>query len=158
MENYELEADEVILFEDVVTHNKLKGTLQLTLTSRKIIFEKEKGIVKKERILMDILNLEDIKIYNEKVQVKQKGLEVSIQTVKENIVITFYGMLKANKFVGKVVDAVTGTTFTKRSTEKIKGAFNTVDEVLGFDTRETLKGVVENGITNTLLRGFKKKK
>ena len=31
-------------------------------------------------------------------------------------------MLKANKFVGKVIDTVTGTTFTKRSTEKIKGA------------------------------------
>lgn len=50
MENYELESDEVILFKDVVTHNKLKGKLQLTLTSRKIILEKEKGIVKKEKI------------------------------------------------------------------------------------------------------------
>lgn len=158
MENYELESDEVILFEDVVTHNKLKGTLQLTLTSRKIIFEKEKGIIKKEKILMDIINLEDIKIYNEKVQVKQKGLEVTIQTIKDNIIITFYGMLKANKFVGKLIDTVTGTTFTKRSTEKIKGAFNTVDDVLGIDTRETLKGVVENGITGTLLKGLKKKK
>ena len=81
MENYELESDEVILFKDVVTHNKIKGRLQLTLTSRKIILEKEKGIVKKEKILMDIINLEDIKIYNEKVQVKQKGPEVTIQTI-----------------------------------------------------------------------------
>lgn len=50
MENYELESDEVILFKDVVTHNKLKEKLQLTLTSRKIILEKEKEIVKKEKI------------------------------------------------------------------------------------------------------------
>ena len=49
MGNYELESDEVILFKDVVTHNKIKGRLQLTLTSRKIILEKEKGIVKKKR-------------------------------------------------------------------------------------------------------------
>ena len=157
MENYELESDEVILFKDVVTHNKIKGKLQLTLTSRKIILEKEKGIVKKEKILMDIINLEDIKIYNEKVQVKQKGPEVTIQTIKDNIIITFDGMFKANKFIGKIVDAVTGTTFTKRSTEKIKGAFDTVDDVLGIDTRGTLKGVVENGIASTLLKGLKKK-
>ena len=153
MENYELGIDEVILFEDEVTHNKLKERLKLTLTSRKIIFEKEK-----EKILMEIINLEDIKIYNEKVQVKQKGLEVIIQTTKDNIIITFYGMLRANKFVGKIVDTVTGTTLTKRSTEKIKGVFNTVDDVLGIDTRGTLKGVVENGITSTLLKGVKKKR
>ncbi len=158
MENYELGIDEVILFEDEVTHNKLKERLKLTLTSRKIIFEKEKGIIKKEKILMEIINLEDIKIYNEKVQVKQKGLEVIIQTTKDNIIITFYGMLRANKFVGKIVDTVTGTTLTKRSTEKIKGVFNTVDDVLGIDTRGTLKGVVENGITSTLLKGVKKKR
>ena len=91
-------------------------------------------------------------------QVKQKGPEVTIQTIKDNIIITFDGMFKANKFTGKIVDTVTGTTFAKRSTEKIKGAFNTVDDVLGIDTRGTLKGVVENGITSTLLKGFKKKK
>ena len=158
MENYELESDEVILFKDVVTHNKIKGRLQLTLTSRKIILEKEKGIVKKEKILMDIINLEDIKIYNEKVQVKQKGPEVTIQTIKDNIIITFDGMFKANKFIGKIVDTVTGTTFTKRSTEKIKGAFNTVDDVLGIDTRGTIKGVVENGIASKLIKGIKRKK
>ncbi len=67
-------------------------------------------------------------------------------------------MLRANKFVGKIVDTVTGTTLTKRSTEKIKGVFNTVDDVLGIDTRGTLKGVVENGITSTLLKGVKKKR
>ena len=146
MGNYELESDEVILFKDVVTHNKIKGRLQLTLTSRKIILEKEKGIVKKEKILMDIINLEDIKIYNEKVQVKQKGPEVTIQTIKDNIIISFDGMFKANKFIGKIVDTVTGTTFTKRSTEKIKGAFNTVDDV--FISENVLHIVYKKGKNN----------
>ena len=67
-------------------------------------------------------------------------------------------MLKANKFVTKVIDTITGTTITERSTSKIKGAINTVDDVLGIDTRSTLKGVVENGITGTLLKGIKNKK
>lgn len=48
MENYELALDEVILHEDTVTYSDFKGSLQLTLTSQKIIFEKEKGILKKK--------------------------------------------------------------------------------------------------------------
>lgn len=156
MKNYELESNEVILLEDVVSHSDFKGSLQLTLTSLKMIFEKEKGLFKKEKELIEIINLEDVKIYNEKAQVSQKGSEVTIQTTNKNIKLTFEGMLKANKFVTKVIDTITGTTITERSTNKIKGAINTVDDVLGIDTRGTIKGVVENGITGTLLKGIKK--
>lgn len=158
MENYTLEQNEVILFEDIVTSNTYKGTLNITLTSQKIILEKEKGVIKKVKELVDIIPLADIKIHQDKVQVQQKGVEVSIQTVKENIKITFYSILKANKFVTKIVDTVTGTTVTERGTDKIKGAFNTVDDVLGIDTRNTIKEVVENGVAGTLLKGIKKKK
>jgi len=149
MKNYELESNEVILLEDVVSHSDFKGSLHLTLTSLKMIFEKEKELI-------EIINLEDVKIYNEKAQVSQKGAEVTIQTTNKNIKLTFEGMLKANKFVTKVIDTITGTTVTERSTNKIKGAINTVDDVLGIDTRGTIKGVVENGITGTLLKGIKK--
>lgn len=157
MKNCEIESNEVILYEDIVTYSEFKGTLQLTLTSQKIIFEKEKGIIKKEKELVDIINLEDIKIYKNKAQIQQKGLEVIIQTINKNIKISFNGIFKANKFVTKIVDTITGTTITERSTNKIKGAINTVDDVLGIDTRDTLKGVMENGITSTILKGLKKK-
>lgn len=60
MGNYELLADEVVLYEGAVTSKNYKGTLQLTLTSQKIIFEKENGIFKKERGLIDILPLETV--------------------------------------------------------------------------------------------------
>lgn len=158
MKNYDLEPNEVILYEDVVTHNEHKGSLQLILTSQRIIFEKEKGLFKKEKELKDITKLEDIKIYNDKVQVQQKGTDVTIQTINKNIKLSFDGMLKASKFTTKIIDAITGTTITERSTNKIKGAINTMDDVLGIDTRSTIKGVVENGITGTLLKGIKKQK
>lgn len=158
MKNYELESDEVILYEDIVTYSEAKGSLQLTLTSQKLIFEKEKGILKKEKELIDVINLEDIKIYNDKVQIQQKGAEVRIQTINKNIKVSFYSIFKANKFATKIVDTITGTTMTERSTDKIKGAINTVNDVLGIDTRDTLKGVVENGIAGTLMKGIKKKK
>jgi len=41
MKCYELEANEVILNKDSITYSEIKGILQLTLTSQKIILEKE---------------------------------------------------------------------------------------------------------------------
>lgn len=158
MGNYELREDEVVLYEGIVTGNVAKGTLQLILTSQKLIFEKEKGLFKKERELIDIFTHEDIKFYNDNAQIKQKGTNVEIQTVSQNITITFSGMIEARKFTGKIIDAVTGTTLAKRSSDKIKGAFNMVDDTLGLDTRETIKGVLENGVKGTILNGIGKKK
>ena len=158
MGNYELQADEVILYEGIATSKEYKGSLQLTLTSGKMIFEKEKGIFKKERELVDTISLENIKIYNNEAQIKQKGADVTIQTVEKNIPLSFSGILDARKFTGKIIDAVTGTTLAKRSSNKIKDAFNMVDDTLGLDTRGTIKGVLENGVKGTLLNGIKKKK
>ena len=45
-----------------------------------------------------------------------------------------------------------------RGVKKVKNSFDKVDDVLGFDTRGTVKGVIENGITGTLLKGIKKDK
>lgn len=158
MANYELMADEVVLYEGVVTSKNYKGTLQLILTSQKIIFEKEKGLFKKERELIDILPLETVKVYNDAAQVKQKGDTVEVQAVDKNIAIVFSGMLEARKFTGKIVDAVTGTTLARRSSDKIKDAFNIVDDTLGLDTRGTIKGFLENGVKGTIINGLGKKK
>lgn len=158
MNNYELLADEVILYEGIssitiIDKKKISHALQVTLTSKKLIFEKEKGIFKKERELIDIILLENVKLYNDTVQVKQKTNSVEIQADK-NIKFTLNGMLEARKFTGKIIDAVTGTTLAKRSSEKIKNAFNMIDDTLGLDTRGTVKGVIENGVTGTLIHGI----
>ena len=158
MTNYELLPDEVVLYEGAVTCKAYKGNLLLTLTSKKIIFEKEKGLFKKERELVDIILLEGIKIYNDVAQIKQKGSEVEVQTVEKNFAIVFSGILEARKFTGKIVDAATGTTLAKRSSNKIKDAFTMVDDTLGLDTRATIKGVLEQGVKGTILNGIGKKK
>lgn len=78
--NYELSADEVVLYEGVVTSKPYKETLQLTLTSQKLIFEKETGLFKKVRELVDILSLDSVKRYNGIAQIQQKGPAVEVQT------------------------------------------------------------------------------
>ncbi len=158
MANYELQPEEVVLYEGAVTCKAYKGNLLMALTSKKVVFEKEKGLFKKERELVDIIPLESVKFYNDAAQIKQKGSEVEVQTVEKNLTIIFSGMLEARKFTGKIVDAVTGTTLAKRSSNKIKDAFNMVDDTLGLDTRGTIKGVLENGVKGTILNGIGKKK
>ena len=158
MANYELLADEVVLYQGAVTSKNYKGSLQMTLTSHKIVLEKEKGLFKKELELIDIILLETVKFYNNAAQIKQKNDTVEIQTTDKNIALVFSGMIEARKFTSKIVDAVTGTTLAQRSSDKIKDAFGMVDDTLGLDTRGTLKGILENGVKGTLLNGIGKKK
>ena len=117
------------------------------------------SLLKKEedKKVINIVNISDIKLYNNKVQVHQKNTEVYIQTIKNNFTIKFDNAIEAVKFVTKVTDVVTGTTMSDRGVKKVKNAFDKVDDVLGFDTRGTVKGVIENGITGTLLKGIKRK-
>lgn len=163
MKNYALAEDEVILLTTEVYYNDVEDKLLLTLTSKKIIIEKVEikkvSLLKKEedKKVINIVNISDIKLYNNKVQVHQKNTEVYIQTIKNNFTIKFDNAIEAVKFVTKVTDAVTGTTISDRGVKKVKNAFDKVDDVLGFDTRGTVKGVIENGITGTLLKGIKRK-
>ena len=155
MANITLFDDEVVLYEGTATSNIYKGSLNITLTSYRIVVEKEKGIFKKEIELLDIISLESIKTYNDAAQIKQKGNSVEIQTKEKNITFSFSGLFEARKFVGKAVDATTGTTLAKRGAEKVKNAFNMIDDTLGVDTRDTIKSVLEQGIKGTVVNGIK---
>ena len=155
--NYTLEADEVVLYEGCVSSKDYKGSIYITLTSKKLVVEKESGVFKKIREIQDSIDLANVKIYNDTAQVKQKMSDVEIQTVEKNITFTFSGMLEARKFTGKLVDTVTGTTLAKRVSDKTKAGFEMVDDTLGLDTRGTIKGVLEKGIKGTLINGIGKK-
>jgi hypothetical protein len=158
METIALLEDEVVLYNGEATSNEYKGNLKITLTSHQIVVEKEKGLFKKEIELLDTIALEDIKTYNHVVQIKQKGASAEIQTKTKNITFNFSGLIEARKFVGKAIDASTGTTLAKRSSDKVKSALDLTDDTLGLDTRGTIKSVLEQGIKGTLINGIKKKK
>lgn len=162
MDNYELAPDEVILFDDDVSRDDFNERLHLTLTSKKMIFEQTitKGFFKPqtEPKLIDTIMLDSIKIYNGSVQVQTKRSDVYIQTTENNFIIMFDSKIEAMKFTNKIIDTLTGTTMSKRGADKVRDMMSTVDDVLGFYTRDTIKGVLENGIAGTLLRGIKKTK
>ena len=158
MNNYEIDNDEVILYEGRVGYNKNYIDVEFKLTSKKIIFEKQKVLIKKTKELIDIVPLNKIKVYNDSVQIKQKMNELQVQTLDKNFSIYANGMLEAKKIITKIIDTVTGTTMSKRGSQKISGAIDLVDETLGLNTRDTVKGVLEKGIKGTLINGIKNKK
>lgn len=145
MSKQAMDNDEVILVEyEDVTRKDIDKSMNLTLTSKRIIFERiyEKGIFKKQEMseLLDTIELSHIKVYEDKVQVIQKNEEVSIQTFEENIVIIFENKKQAKEFVSKTVDAATNTTKTKRAMNKVKKVIADVDDTLG------------NGATSKILK------
>ena len=73
-----------------------------------------------DKKIINIVNISDIKLYNNKVQVHQKNTEVYIQTIKNNFTIKFDNAIEAVKFVTKVTDVVTGTTMSDRGVKKLK--------------------------------------
>lgn len=158
MSNYQLDPEEVVLEEKDVACSIAKGTVKMTLTSKKVVFEKQKGLFKKELELVDVLSLEELKYFNGQPQITRKGHDVTVQTVSQNCTIVFASGIEAKLFLEKAMDAVTGTTVVDRGATAAKGAFGVMDDVLGIDTRETIKGVMEGGIKGALWNGIGKRK
>ena len=158
MGNYQIDPEEVVLAEKDVTCDLAKGTLKMTLTSKKLVFEKQRGLLKKELDLIGILSLSEVKSFNGELQIKQKGSSVSIQTVAQSCSISFKNIIEARLFLEKARDAATGTTVVDRGSSAAKGAFGVMDDVLGMDTREVVKGVMHDGVKGVLWNGVGKRK
>lgn len=139
MKNFELSADEVILYEGNVTSDFAGGKLKLTLTSEKMVFEKERGFFRKELDFVEVFLLDTIKFYKGEPQIRQKGNRVMIQTAEETCRISFPGMFEAMKFTGRLMDTVTGTTLAERSTDKVISVIGTVSDALGFSMPDSRK-------------------
>lgn len=126
MNNHRLEKDEVTLFEGLIKDAEHKSKVKFTLTSKKMIFEKEKGLFKKKFKVTDIVLLEHIKIYKEKVQVKRKKSNIMIQTIKKNITLSCSNALEASIITEKIITLTNGFNILERSSRKFTKAVNKI--------------------------------
>lgn len=162
--DYKLDEDEVVLYEGEVHYPDKFSRVKYVLTSKKMVFIKtitvSKGWFKgsETHTEVDIVNLSDIKVFNDQVQVKQVKNEIQVQTKDKNFSIFLSGIIEAKKVITKIIDATTNTTMAQRGSTKVKGAIDLVDDTLGLDTRGMVKGVMENGIKGTIINGIKRKK
>lgn len=153
MENYSLQANEVLLYK-----GEINNGVEIILTNLNLVIVKKiPKLFKKVQVKAFVYSKDDIKIYNDVPQVKQKESSVEIFLTSEEIEVEFCSRTEAHKFVNIAYELLTGKSMVERGAEKIKNAIKLVDDTLGFDTMDTVKNVMENGIAGSLLGGIGKK-
>lgn len=162
MDTYTLKSDEVQLFKDSGTL-KDQYTVRLTetvdyeflLTNQNIVITKNiRKMFSRPQSEVYVYPVKDIKIYNDKPQVKQHSNEVEFFLTSGEFAFSFRSNSAARKLVTQVYNLVTGTSVADRGAGKVKGAINRVDDTLGINTVGTVKTVLENGIARSLFGGF----
>ena len=162
MSEYRLQADEVQLYagnvwyQDSNGKNVFKTPVDFMLTNHCLVFTiKTKKVFSKEEITLETYPVSDIKIYNSVPQIKHNGQHVTIFLTTCEKYISFVSKAEAWKFVSQATELLTGQTMAERGADRLRNALNLVDDTLGINTVETVKNVIENGVTGLL---FGKKK
>ena len=171
MEHYQLQSDETVLYKgNVVKVDKCKKEsfmesfsvspiTELILTNKNIVLTtRTKKMFAKEQFNVEIFSLADIKIYENMPQIKQNKISVEIYLIYGEIYLNFYSTLEAVKFYQGVIQVLTGKSLATRGAEKVKGGIKLVDDTLGINTVDTVKGVLENGLAGTFFSGLRRSK
>lgn len=157
MTNYTLQPNETILYQGNVFIERRTATVEMMLTNHNLVFViTTRKFLSKSQLDVEVYPIEEIKIYNDIPQIKQKNNRVEIFLSYGEVVVLFTSMFEASKFVNAALHLLTGKTMAERSADKFKGAVGLVDNTLGIDTVNTVKTVLENGIAGTLLGGLGK--
>lgn len=155
VENYNLGADEVVLYKGEI---KLKSkfdllnnsSTELILTNLNIVFiTTSKQLLSKEETNVEVHAIEEIKVYQGQPQIKTKGTEVEIYFLEKEIEFSFSSKGELNKFSSAAMKLITGKSTAERVAEKTKGAIALVDDTLGIDSVHTVGKVAGTAMKNT---------
>lgn len=161
MDNYVLQDNEVILFKEENATCSLipKGRTAVILTNLYLVYIfKTKIGFRKYETNIEKTPMDSLKLYNDKPQVKQHIDEVELYFVDSVHKITFESFFTAKKFVKQVNELVSGKNSVRRGADKVKSGIGLVDETLGLNTVDTVKGVLQNGVVGTVLGGIGQKR
>lgn len=148
MKEYELSANEVILFKGMVAivsdwkneKNVTEYKTQLMLTNFNVVLITE---VKKlfSRILdKKIYSIKDIKVYDETVQVVRRKNLVDVYLATGELFLKFGKEKNAKEFCDKAVKLKDGNSKFVRSVKKTQKAIKETNEALNIDMVEIAKG------------------
>lgn len=151
MTKVKMMPDEVILFDGQANSKEYNGNLLITLTSKRIIIEKIVDTKSNDFLYIDEFLLSNIKIYKDKVQVRNKVGQVDIQTIEKNLTFSFKNILNARKFTVLIINTLTNTTTLTRNAEKIIQVIDVVDETLKIDTRQCAKNILQKKTATKLI-------
>lgn len=137
MENYNLLPDEVVLYKKegrLINKNEkyleslsTNTTTELILTNLHLVFvKKTKKLFAKEQVEVEVYPKEEIKVYNEIPQIKQKDTCAEIYLTNGEKTINLFSKHEVRKFVNKAYELLTGKSVTARGADKVKGAVNLI--------------------------------
>ena len=118
MSNYKLADDEVLLYCTTVIYDDNEDIL-FSLTNKNLIFEKVKGIVKKNLKVIKKIGIDKIKVYKNNVQIKQRDNKLIIQTIDEKIEFSLSNKIEAKKLMNQIIHIKTGDDLANRTAKKI---------------------------------------
>ena len=136
MEKYQLKENEVVLYKGAITTNE--GFNELILTNLNIVFINENNT--------DAYPTADVKIYENKPQVKAKGNKVEIYLKKGEKEFNFKSILETQKFLNAIRKLLTGKTGFERGLTSFKNRLDLVKDTTGID----VVGLTSNFTANKL--------
>lgn len=153
MDYYVLGEEEVVLYKGETTCDSFKSAkVELLLTNVAIVFVvRTKRLFQKEEVEVKVFGVDKVKVYNDKPQVKQKGDKVEIYFSNEEYTIQFCSRNEASKFVGQLLNLITGKNSFERGVEKSKQAVSKVDETFGINSVGAVKTIFEKGLMGVLV-------
>ena len=151
MEKYQLQQDEVVIYEGDVSIPDSKGTNRVILTNYNMVIETTiRKLFKKPEIVVETYPVASIKTYNNSPQIKHKGSNVKVFFTNADVDLNFQSKLAAQKFTNKAVELVSGQSLTSRGSDKVKNMIGLVDQTFGINTVETIASVMENGVVKSV--------
>ncbi len=151
MDNYNLKAEEVVLYKGNGLFKNKKGITELILTNINIVFiNKYKKPFSKEEITVYEYSVRSIKIYEGVPQIRTKGNIVEIYLLENEVEFEFYAKTELHKFVNASNKLLTGETSVQKGAKKIKNAIGLVNDTLGINTVEATGNLIKNGIVGNV--------
>ena len=138
---------ETIYFEEFVKVEGMKGYIKVTLTDKKITFEKLKGIFSKKLKVVDIISIDDIKQYKDKPGIKIKDNSVKVSNTKGDYLFTCESVSIAKSCYKELIDVKTGTDAIGRGANKFKKVTGNVKQIVdAFKTGLTVIPLVGGAV------------
>ncbi len=143
MEQFILQTDEFELFNCTakLLANKKEIDTKVHLTTKRISLVITRTVFLVKKTEMEDHEINSVKIYNEKPQIKQKGNVVDIYFTDSERRLKFLSKKEASLFVCEALKFLTGKSKFARFVDKAKEAIKDVDETLNINTVEITKNI-----------------
>lgn len=128
---------------NILKYNNNKGKLSLTITQNKLILEKEKGIFKKTKEIIDYINIKMIKTNKGNLKISRDNSKVTIETITGNIIIEFKDETESKDFIKRINKIVNNNK--KIEMDKVTKLFKELGIVLttSLSLAKTIKELYE---------------